>query len=561
MSAKIKLASVAVAALMTVACGGSGNGSNDPQTNKPQTDTPTDSNTTPGDSKTGDNSGNGNNGSNPGNGGTTGGGTTTPGGGTTPPTEPEKPQLLFSATTDINTGAEPWITDGSPASTTQLKDINEAGSSGSSNFTQVGKQWFFVASDNTHGRELWITDGTSAGTKMVKDIRISGSSNPAQLVALNNKLMFVANDGINGAELWSSDGTAAGTNMVKDIRSGTSSPGIRELTSFSNKVYFAARDNTSLGNELWESDGTAAGTKITQRISGGKVPGLNQFEGSIPSQLKVSNGRLYFTAKNNTRTSRSQPVNLEPYSVLANGTVSPLGDLRGGFFGSMPASYTEVNFSSGKATVFTADTGTGTEIWLHRNNNKTRLTNFSDRSARPNFLTAAGNKLFYAAATNPHGYELRVSEGSAGDSKLVKDIAPGTSGSYIRNLTTLGNKVLFVARKTNPQPAARPVAEERQVTKERQALAASAITDSLWISDGTAAGTEEILTLTNGNSMKQFINLGDKILFSANNGTNGQELWITDGSKAGTRLLKDIRTGSDSSNPVFIQNALNQPEA
>jgi ELWxxDGT repeat protein len=527
MSTKIKLMAVAVAAMMATACGGSSSS----------------------DSEGGNNSG-----------GSTSGGSQ-PGGGTTKPVEPAKPQLLFSAITDINLGSELWITDGSDTGTLQLKDINEAGNSNATNFTQVGKQWFFVANDNSHGRELWVTDGTTDGTRMVKDIHTTGSSHPAHLVALNNKLVFAANDGINGAELWTSDGTESGTVLVKDIYAGASSPGINEMTYFNNKVYFAARDASSLGNELWESDGTAAGTKITQRISTGKVPGVNLFEGSIPSQLNVSNGRLYFTAKNNTRTSREQPVNLEPYSVLANGTLSPLGDLRGGFLGSMPAAYTEANFSSGKATVFTADIGSGNELWLHRNNSKIRLTNYANRSAYPNFLTAAGDKLFYAAATPSHGYELRVTEGSAGDSALVKDISPGTAGSYIRNITALGNKVVFVARKSGQLLALRPESELLPLDGKKQALAAAATTDSLWISDGTAEGTEEILTLTNGNSMKQFINLGDKILFSANDSTHGQELWITNGTKSGTQLLKDLRNGSDSSNPTFIQNAVAGPEA
>ncbi len=29
----------------------------------------------------------------------------------------------------------------------------------------------FFATDSTHGRELWVTDGTAAGTTLVKDIQ------------------------------------------------------------------------------------------------------------------------------------------------------------------------------------------------------------------------------------------------------------------------------------------------------------------------------------------------------------------------------------------------------
>src|SRR4051812_4942665 len=49
-----------------------------------------------------------------------------------------------------------------------------------SNLTAVGGSLFFSASDGVHGGELWKSDGTPAGTGMVKDINSNGSatSNP-----------------------------------------------------------------------------------------------------------------------------------------------------------------------------------------------------------------------------------------------------------------------------------------------------------------------------------------------------------------------------------------------
>lgn len=40
-----------------------------------------------------------------------------------------------------------------------------------------------------------------------------------------------------------------------------------------------------------------------------------------------------------------------------------------------------------------------------------------------------------------------------------------------------------------------------------------------------------------------FIQLGDDVLFLANDGVHGQELWITNGKRGGTKLLKDINPG------------------
>lgn len=71
----------------------------------------------------------------------------------------------------------------------------------------------------------------------------------------------------------------------------------------------------------------------------------------------------------------------------------------------------------------------------------------------------------------------------------------------------------------------------------------------LYITDGTDEGTTLI---KNFKDIKNFIVFGDKIIFSANDGTSGVELWITDGTVDGTKLLKDIYSGSNSSYPNYF---------
>ena len=80
---------------------------------------------------------------------------------------------------------------------------------------------FFTADDGTRGTELWATDGTPAGTRLVEDIQPGdASSAPEGLAAVGDTLYFSADDGTHGRELWRSDGTAAGTEMLVDLRSG-----------------------------------------------------------------------------------------------------------------------------------------------------------------------------------------------------------------------------------------------------------------------------------------------------------------------------------------------------
>ena len=132
--------------------------------------------------------------------------------------------VFFSASSSAF-GRELWKTDGSVLGTNMLKDINPgfffAGpnlfgtSSNPQNFTNVNGTLFFTASDFSSaaptGTELWKSDGTPAGTVLVRNINATGgatgpnSSNPANLVNVNGVLFFTADDGVNGIELWRSD--------------------------------------------------------------------------------------------------------------------------------------------------------------------------------------------------------------------------------------------------------------------------------------------------------------------------------------------------------------------
>src|SRR5262245_34929668 len=52
-----------------------------------------------------------------------------------------------------------------------VADINPGSASGQPDFLQTsGGMLFFTANDGTHGTELWTSNGTPAGTQMVTDI-------------------------------------------------------------------------------------------------------------------------------------------------------------------------------------------------------------------------------------------------------------------------------------------------------------------------------------------------------------------------------------------------------
>ena len=52
--------------------------------------------------------------------------------------------------------------------------------------------------------------------------------------------------------------------------------------------------------------------------------------------------------------------------------------------------------------------------------------------------------------------------------------------------------------------------------------------------------------------MGEFAAVGSTLYFKGYDTTNGYELWKSDGTASGTVMVKDIRSGSSSSNPNYL---------
>ncbi len=121
--------------------------------------------------------------------------------------------LYLSASTSTTSGTYAlYVTDGTSSGTNLVKDINPgSGNSGVNFMTPVNTtQFVFTAWDggSVVGEELWISDGTNANTTLLKDINTGTvSSSPGSYTLYNGKFYFTANGGTSiGQELYVTDG-------------------------------------------------------------------------------------------------------------------------------------------------------------------------------------------------------------------------------------------------------------------------------------------------------------------------------------------------------------------
>ncbi len=143
---------------------------------------------------------------------------------------------------------------------------------------------------------IYITDGTKVGTFQLPGLVAYNLNNQYSdlWTVLNGRVYFAATNINNnqGVELYSTDGTIAGTNLVLDINSnGSSNPS--NLKVHNGYLYFTANNGVQ-GNELWYTNGT-----YTESISDINPGPLD----SNPMYLTGLENNLYFSA-NNINTGR-----------------------------------------------------------------------------------------------------------------------------------------------------------------------------------------------------------------------------------------------------------------
>lgn len=421
---------------------------------------------------------------------------------------------MYFAGSTAATGTELWVTDGTIAGTSLVKDINPTGAADSNpdyGFVVYNSELYFTASDGVSGRELWKTNGTAVGTVRVKDINagpMDAFSFSAQPIfgTVNGLLVFTASTLADGDELWATNGTDAGTTQIKSIYPGSYGSHISGMTELNGSLLFAAFDDTN-GQAIWKTDGTAGGTSLVADIDPTPptppIPPFPPFY--IPSIIPLFfnfQGALYFSGNNGT-----DGFELWKTDGTGGGT-QMVKDIYPGSFNDVP--------------------NNGVTVLLAVKNN---------------------SRFFFTAIDGVNGSEIWQSDGTANGTTLLKDIVAGPTGSEpvifpsFTGSLFQGNKFFFIA--TTPGVEG----------------------EEFYVSDGTAAGTTMLRDINPGaNSGVDATNLSafytaDKFYFTANNGSNGNELWQSNGvpGLAGTTMVADINStaAGAGSDVVFATIAAN----
>jgi ELWxxDGT repeat protein len=139
-------------------------------------------------------------------------------------------------------------------------------------------------------------------------------------------------------------------------------------------------------------------------------------------------------------------------------------------------------------------------------------------SSSPYGLTSIGDKLFFMADDGINGQELWVSNGTEDGTKMVMDINPdGDSQPF--SMVDIDGINYFSADNGSDG-------------------------FELWRSDGSEENTYKVKEINpNGDASPHHLTpVGDKLFFVADDGLHSEELWTSDGTADGTYLIKDINT-------------------
>ncbi|MBE9059896.1 S-layer homology domain-containing protein [cf. Phormidesmis sp. LEGE 11477] len=427
----------------------------------------------------------------------------------------------------------------------------------------INGQIFFAGNNGT--AELWKTDGTVDGTQRVRALQMTQP---------------------NGETVQTTDASIYGTIPTEATDSEADSAA--ELWIVTRQAFRqSGQSESSIQAGIWHSDGTEQGTVALASLSEELSRSLRDAEyWMIEASIPVS-GESVFTIRlpNSTqlwRTDGKTEAGTQRLLELPDVLPDVYRDQQSSSFGG-PSNFSMI----GRHLLFVTDSEEGTMLWrtdgtIEGTEQIKTIVGLVDSFKRE------GNQIYFRRQTVGPDEEpneaLWISDGTEAGTTAIKNFFPGSLDSDARVLATVGETVLVLANSSAgtglwetggtpestrlvKQLASAPLHSGDSIFVQHDgklffavptalppSLPASSLerqiyepTYSLWVSDGTEAGTVQL-----GSPIKSFFtnftSFNGRLFFNGN-GPNGQELWVTDGTVEGTHQVIDLSPGSSPYSP------------
>lgn len=480
--------------------------------------------------------------------------------------------------------AEPWSTRGTPGTTRRLTCAGGCPRlvrlPATPVFAELGGRLLFGGIRDGR-RGLWSAAGSDGGAELLAEL-----PGPPRLVPLpaGGRLFFHA-----GSRLWATDGTGAGTRAVADA-----SFSFNLLAAVAGSRLTYVSQSPTRGFDLRSSDGTVAGS--TELVN------LERGAGSLPQGFRLFGDRTFFTTCFAGRVTLWLGEGLgAPPAALADapGFCSEIGDNRLGrpLVVGDEAFFLWIAPGDFWAEVWRTDgTPGGTEQVTHLGPEQDALqlllfagelvfTTRDLAEVESTFWRLEGHdpvELFAVPVRYAFNVEVVddelffIGEDFQGRPRLFRSdgTAAGTLdlagvGGRVSPLGRLDGDLFFLAagslwrtdgtragtRQVLPNPLAGGV--------PNSFISGTLFNGTLLLigpdgnggsgllhSDGTAAGTTLVAKLLDDPFLipsPGFVPFGRRLAFAAADATHGAELWMTDGTRENTSRVRDIRLGQEGS--------------